>query len=789
MMEQMYLPYSGSSATAQAPPHHRHMGPALGPPQGSKLGTYMSQVQSQHQQQQAVAANATSTTFSSFQQQQAAAAAVAAAAAAAGVAGQANGGPTAGGGAQSQASTGFQLEQEMSGKLAGLGLDHGMKMMNRQSNAGISPVATSPGFGPPRFSQMNPSMSGAGGPMQYGGSSPNFSRQGPIPSFPTSGAGGSGGASRLSPTQLRLNGQATPGSAAGGAASAAGPSLTNPPPMRPSVVTASGGNGGPVPVSSQQQQQPTAEQEAQAAASAAKVTVFSENGTTYFYNPDESLPSQLSTGQVVGNSLLVPNWSAYSGTPSQVVAMKVRNAAPTAMQESESKMEILTKQMICHTIADPEANQDLPSEVDNFTSLCPLEPPASSPLHKSSTFSYVTTVYKSVNIKTGQHMCLRRIHGYRLVNTKCMGLVEQWKKMAHSNLVTLRQVFTSKSFGDHSMIFVYDYYPGAETLMSRHFNSQLNPHIDPFNGESSRPYSQSKNNLLRRQAAMNNSTGGLLAEALIWNYIIQLTSALRYIHGAGLACRTLDPTKIIVVGKYRLLLNCSGIFDVLTYDPSSSNPMTAMAVYQQEDLVSLGRIVLALACNSFLAIQRENVQHSMELVTSNYSSDLRNLIMYLLTNSQRVKSVNDLMPMVGARFYTALDSSMQRTDSLEQELAREVECGRVVRLLTKLCSIVDRAEFNMVSSWAETGDRYMLKLFRDYLFHQVMEDGRPFLDMAHIITNLNRLDAGIPDMIGLMSRDEQNVLVVSYAELKNCLERSYTELLAAASQKPKMVNQ
>lgn len=49
-------------------------------------------------------------------------------------------------------------------------------------------------------------------------------------------------------------------------------------------------------------------------------------------------------------------------------------------------------------------------------------------------------MYKAVNIKTGQHMCLRRIHGYRLVNTKCMGLVDQWKKMAHSNLVTLRQV-------------------------------------------------------------------------------------------------------------------------------------------------------------------------------------------------------------------------------------------------------------------------------------------------------------------------------------------------------------
>ena len=41
----------------------------------------------------------------------------------------------------------------------------------------------------------------------------------------------------------------------------------------------------------------------------------------------------------------------------------------------------------------------------------------------------------------------------------------------------------------------------------------------------------------------------------------------------------------------------------------------------------------------------------------------------------------------------------------------------------------------------------MLKLFRDYVFHQVMEDGRPFLDLAHVIACLNRLDAGIPDKV------------------------------------------
>jgi len=623
-----------------------------------------------------------------------------------------------------------QSFHEMTGKMNNLSLEHGRSQMSNR-----------------------PPAPGGNYPGQHHNNS--FQRQQPPTGFPA----GSSPGGRMSPNPRLLGGQ-------GG--------LPTPPPLRPPNTAVTPTGDGPV--------------DPQAAANAAQVSVYSDNGTTYFYNPDEQLSSQLSTGVVSGGSILLPNWSAYSGTPSHIVAMKVRQAASGTIQDNDIKMEMLNRQMICHAAADPEAYPDLPSEVDNFTGLCPLEPPSASPLHKSSTFGYVTTVYKAVNIKTGQHMCLRRIHGYRLVNTKCMGLVDQWKKMSHSNLVTLRQVFTSKSFADHSMIFVYDFYPGSETLMSRHFshpNQLAASLLDPFNGDGSRPYSQSKNSLLRQQAAIANSTG-LLPESLIWNYVIQLTSALRYIHGAGLACRTLDPSKIMVLGKSRLLVNCGGIFDVLTYDPNSNNPMQAMAVYQQEDLVSLGKIVLALACNSFIAIQRENCAQSLELVTSNYSSDLRNLIMYLLTNQQRVKSVNDLMPMIGARFYTALDTALQRQDALEVEVTRDIESSRLFRLLTKLGTVVDRTELNMDTAWAETGDRYMLKLFRDYLFHQVMEDGRPFLDMAHVITNLNRLDAGIPDKVCLMSRDEQNVLVVSYTELKNCLEQSYGEVLAAATAKPKI---
>lgn len=60
-----------------------------------------------------------------------------------------------------------------------------------------------------------------------------------------------------------------------------------------------------------------------------------------------------------------------------------------------------------------------------------------------------------------------------------------------------------------------------------------------------------------------------------------------------------------------------------------SAPFTCPSVLflQQADLVSLGKVVLALACNSLAGIQRENLQKAMELVSLNYSSDLKNLIL------------------------------------------------------------------------------------------------------------------------------------------------------------------
>ena len=57
-----------------------------------------------------------------------------------------------------------------------------------------------------------------------------------------------------------------------------------------------------------------------------------------------------------------------------------------------------------------------------------------------------------------------------------------------------------------------------------------------------------------------------------------------------------------------------------------------------------------------------------------------------------MRSVNDIMPMIGARFYTQLDGIQQRSDILENELAKEVENGRLMRLICKLGVLNERPE-------------------------------------------------------------------------------------------------
>lgn len=54
------------------------------------------------------------------------------------------------------------------------------------------------------------------------------------------------------------------------------------------------------------------------------------------------------------------------------------------------------------------------------------------------------------------------------------------------------------------------------------------------------------------------------------------------------------------------------------------------------------------------------------------------------------------MPMIGARFYAQLDNVQTYADELELELAKEMDNGRICRLLSKLGTINERPEYALV---------------------------------------------------------------------------------------------
>jgi PAB-dependent poly(A)-specific ribonuclease subunit 3 len=66
-----------------------------------------------------------------------------------------------------------------------------------------------------------------------------------------------------------------------------------------------------------------------------------------------------------------------------------------------------------------------------------------------------------------------------------------------------------------------------------------------------------------------------------------------------------------------------------------------------------------------------------------------------------------------------IEQAHRQNDELMSELSKETENGRLLRLLVKLGMTNEQPDDDMDPGWSDTGDRYLLKLFRDFVFHQV----------------------------------------------------------------------
>lgn len=104
-----------------------------------------------------------------------------------------------------------------------------------------------------------------------------------------------------------------------------------------------------------------------------------------------------------------------------------------------------------------------------------------------------------------------------------------------------------------------------------------------------------------------------------------------------------------------------------------------------------------------------------------------------------------------------------------------------MQLLALLAAVNERPDDKGSMMWSDTGDRYILRLFRDFVFHQKDAQGRPVLDFGHVLDALAKLDVGDAETIPLCSPDGRTVLVCSYEDVRRCLQNAFAELVGKAA--------
>ncbi|KAJ9107878.1 hypothetical protein QFC19_002621 [Naganishia cerealis] len=289
------------------------------------------------------------------------------------------------------------------------------------------------------------------------------------------------------------------------------------------------------------------------------------------------------------------------------------------------------------------ADASLPAELHVYHSLHELVPDATPAERSPRVFGYVSDVYRAKCRLDGRLYCLRRIEGFKLGKEAAFSVLDKWRRIRHPNIVSVREAFTTRLFNDASVVFAYDYHPKSKTLYEEHLSSGPTAPGQPFAG---------------------------ISERILWSYLAQISNGLKAIHTAGLACRTVEPTKILLTGRNSTVNN--------------------IAYHQQDDLLNFGKLLISLCCGSTAAVHA--LPPALDHIEANYSPDFKLIIMYLIGKPGPTKNIDDILVMMGPRILNEFDAMQNYADSLESGMEAELENGRIARLLIKLGFINERPE-------------------------------------------------------------------------------------------------
>ena len=404
----------------------------------------------------------------------------------------------------------------------------------------------------------------------------------------------------------------------------------------------------------------------------------------------------------------------------------------------------------------------------SFTNAMPLEQSPQDDTNKTtksaqsfsqssqrSSFGYHNSIFKVISQDDGKLYCLRRYDNVKGVNQKiAMTVTNTWvhsivRNRMHSQGANTRIAQKDKFVLDHpgiarfyrcfhvvqnrAVFFVHRYYPMSMTLkeclygLGRGMGGFVDQEV--LDGQGFHP----------------------LDEATIWSYVTQLVSAIRAVHRGNLACRTLQMNHILVspdagsgvdenaqvngigmsgdmlrTSRVRLRINCIGIVDALEFE--ARRPIGELQI---EDMRCLGRLIMSLSTGTELRsdVSEETLNRYEGFMQQNYSHELHTLAMSLLARPRpgligsmivNPPTVDEICRSVAEHAFDEMDSANATIDGMDEALAAEYESGRALRLLMKLAFINERPEFGVDPRWSESGDCYVLKLFRDFGKHTLL---------------------------------------------------------------------
>jgi PAB-dependent poly(A)-specific ribonuclease subunit 3 len=173
----------------------------------------------------------------------------------------------------------------------------------------------------------------------------------------------------------------------------------------------------------------------------------------------------------------------------------------------------------------PPSSSSLPTELHSYTSLFPLASTSYQPSKLTSNSTVTSTLYRATSTVNGHsHYILKRLHAVSLPpTTPLYNIIHPLTMLTgsssqHPNIVPLYECFTTKSFHDDSLVFVYHYFPLSTTLFS---------------------YLQSTSHLA-------SSSSPTVPEPLLWSWACQIASGLTWIHDANMACRCLSLDNLLL---------------------------------------------------------------------------------------------------------------------------------------------------------------------------------------------------------------------------------------------------